>query len=93
MKINRKENCFNFIRAVAALQVFWGHASRHLGIHFPQAVQSILFCFRGVPVFFILSGFLIWDSIGRTSTFRQYAAKRFFRLYPELWGGVASMQF
>ena len=43
---------------------------------------------QGVPIFFILSGFLIWNSIARTDNFSVFVKKRVFRLYPELWGGV-----
>ena len=42
----------------------------------------------GVPLFFFLSGFLVWDSIGRSSGFTQYVKKRVFRVYPELWVAV-----
>jgi peptidoglycan/LPS O-acetylase OafA/YrhL len=35
-----------------------------------------------------LSGFLIWDSIERSRDFKEYARKRIFRVYPELWGAV-----
>lgn len=93
MEINRKKNCFNFIRMIAAMQVFLGHASEHLNVALPQVMRSILSCFNGVPIFFLLSGFLIWDSIGHTAGFKQYAVKRFFRVYPELWGGASLMQF
>ena len=42
----------------------------------------------GVPIFFFLSGFLIWDSIGRSNGFGHYVRKRVFRVYPELWVAV-----
>lgn len=32
---------------------------------------------------------MIWDSVKRTPTLREYARKRFLRIYPELWVGVA----
>jgi peptidoglycan/LPS O-acetylase OafA/YrhL len=44
--------------------------------------------FNGVPIFFILSGFLIWKSIERTDKISTFFKKRLFRLYPELWMGV-----
>ena len=44
--------------------------------------------FRGVPIFFAMSGFLIWFSIERTNSYSAYLKKRFFRIYPELWVGV-----
>ena len=35
-----------------------------------------------------MSGFLIWWSIGRSTSFQQYLKKRFWRIYPELWLAV-----
>lgn len=85
---NRKDNCFHLIRLLAALQVFLGHAFTHLQVAMPRALSAAAGCFSGVPIFFGLSGFLLWDSIARTKDLRQYAKKRLLRLYPELWGGV-----
>lgn len=45
--------------------------------------------FSGVPIFFTMSGFLIWGSIGRSKNFGEYLKKRFWRIFPELWGAVA----
>lgn len=42
----------------------------------------------GVPLFFFLSGYLIWFSVKRTHDSKEYYKKRFFRIYPELWGGI-----
>ena len=36
-----------------------------------------------------MSGFLIWMSIARSTTFGQYCKKRFWRIFPELWVAVA----
>ena len=49
---------------------------------------DIIHFFWGVPIFFTLSGFLIWQSIGRSKTFGEYCRKRFWRIYPELWVAV-----
>lgn len=35
-----------------------------------------------------MSGFLIWWSIGRSKSFGEYLKKRFWRIFPELWGAV-----
>lgn len=87
----KRTNSLNTIRLLAALQVFAGHAIPNLGLELPQWLTSILhvlFVFEGVPVFFFLSGFLIWSSIGKTRDFKTYLQKRVLRIYPELWGGV-----
>ena len=44
--------------------------------------------FIGVPIFFFLSGFLIWQSISNSKNFQEYLKKRVYRIYPELWGGI-----
>ncbi len=84
----RRNNCFNLIRLIGALQVFFGHACEHLEVKMPMAIRLLWGCFRGVPIFFILSGFLLWMSLERNGNFKQYCKKRVLRLYPELWGGV-----
>ncbi len=83
------KNSLNFIRILAALQVLIGHAEVHLKADFlPGIVSNALGVLQGVPVFFILSGFLIWNSISRTKDLKTFCQKRVFRLYPELWIGV-----
>lgn len=86
--MDRRENCFNFIRLLAALEVFIGHGCEHFKIIMPSLVREAWLCFRGVPVFFILSGFLIWNSLGRAKSFKNFCIKRVVRMYPELWIGV-----
>lgn len=81
-------NCLNTIRLLAALQVVWGHSTRWLEIPVPNTINQLLLLLQGVPVFFMLSGFLIWYSIGRSYNFKEYILKRFWRLYPELWVAV-----
>ena len=96
---SKRNNCLNLIRLLAALDVFYGHAIVNYdfaGFGETKGVLSILVIFmnvffvffKGVPIFYILSGFLIWDSIERTKDFKEYARKRIFRIYPELWGAV-----
>jgi peptidoglycan/LPS O-acetylase OafA/YrhL len=68
--------------------VLYGHTIAHLNITpIPWFTQFINF-FQGVPIFFALSGFLIWNSISKSKTFKDYAKKRFLRIYPELWMAV-----
>ncbi|MBR2466136.1 MAG: acyltransferase [Clostridia bacterium] len=90
--VDKKRNCLNLIRLLAAIQVFFGHAIPAFSLSLPlplRAIFSFLCIFEGVPVFFCLSGFLLWDSIKKTPSLKVYAKKRIFRLYPELWCGVA----
>lgn len=84
----KDKNCLNLIRLLAAIQVFLGHASGHLKTSLPDLLVKPFSIIQGVPVFFLISGFLIWNSLNRNSGFKQFAKKRVLRLYPELWGGV-----
>lgn len=86
--IDFKNNSLNTIRLIAALNVFYGHAVGHLNVTMPEAVNDLVSFFYGVPLFFTLSGFLIWFSIGNSKSFAQYIKKRILRLYPELWVAV-----
>ena len=83
-----KKNSLNTVRLIAALQVLYLHAIVHLEVSMPMAISTIINFFQGVPIFFTMSGFLIWDSIGRSSGFGEYCKKRFWRIYPELWVAV-----
>lgn len=83
-------NSLNTIRLLAAFEVLYGHTMRHIDIHgVPGWLDTIIHFFHGVPIFFTMSGFLIWMSIGRSSSFGQYCKKRFWRIFPELWVAVA----
>ena len=84
------KDCLNTIRLLAALQVVWNHVSWHLSLSGAgtYAISKFLGFFHGIPIFFTLSGFCIWMSIGRSKSFGQYAQKRFYRIYPELWVAV-----
>ena len=85
---NKNVDCLNTIRLLAAIQVMYGHTTSHLEIEPLPIISPLINYFHGVPIFFTMSGFLIWWSIGRSSTFLQYLKKRFWRIYPELWLAV-----
>ncbi len=87
--IDFKTNSLNTFRLLAALQVLWGHTRAHLQLENIPVLGDFIGFFSGVPIFFTLSGFLIWRSIGRSHSFGDYAKKRFWRIYPELWVAVA----
>lgn len=84
----RRPDCLNTIRLLAALQVVFMHTKAHLQLNVPEFVSWLLGFFSGVPIFFTLSGFLIWQSIGRSRSCSDYVRKRFWRIYPELWCAV-----
>lgn len=83
-----RDNCLNTIRLLAALSVMYVHAVTHLNVVVPEFVTKIFSLFPGVPIFFFFSGFLVWNSIGKSKSFFEYARKRFWRIYPQLWVAV-----
>lgn len=76
-----KLNNFDLLRLVAACQVLIGHSLTH----FDVAGISWLDYFPGVPVFFVISGFLISASWERSNSVLTYFENRFLRIYPALW--------
>lgn len=81
-------NSLNTIRLLAAFEVMYDHTREHLYLEMPELLNSIVHFFAGVPIFFMLSGFLIWQSVGRSNSYNEYLRKRFWRIYPELWVAV-----
>lgn len=75
-------NNFDLIRLLAALQVMLKHALVHLGFDGP-AIEW-LGLFPGVPIFFFISGFLIYQSYCNSSHLGQFALNRVLRIYPGL---------
>ncbi len=82
-----RENNFDLIRLIASIQVVLWHSYEHL--HIPskeinQIIYSLRF-FHGVPVFFCVSGFLIYASFERSKGVAQYFKNRILRIFPGLW--------
>jgi len=87
--MNRKNN-FDFIRLIFASFVIITHA-------FPLSGKSecdwlcqltngqIVFSYIGVKGFFVISGYLIFQSLERSSSLLDYFWKRFLRLFPALF--------
>jgi len=87
LNMDIRRNNFDLLRLFAALQVFFGHALSHLEIKSPilQSISGILAAFPGVPIFFMISGFLITASYERNTCLKQYTINRVLRIYPALW--------
>lgn len=88
--LNRKNNCFDFLRLFAAFSVVIGHAVAHLNLSFLWVHPGAGYWFHdGVPLFFILSGFLVYRSCERcVHTNRplfQYFINRYLRIAPGLY--------
>lgn len=59
MHVVYKNNSLDFIKLIASIQVFLGHALNHLNIHDFSSLKLMISLFQGVPVFFMISGYLI----------------------------------
>lgn len=92
MKTTERQNNFDLLRLLAALQVVYFHGITSLGLSFGAVmgrVNDLLTFFPGVPIFFAVSGFLITRSYERASGIRSYARNRILRVYPALWASFA----
>ncbi|WP_437588146.1 acyltransferase family protein [Sorangium sp. So ce1000] len=88
VRVSTRENNFDLVRIFAALQVAVFHASAHLQLPFESAwapLARVLRVFPGVPIFFVVSGFLISASYERRQDLRPYLRARLLRIYPALW--------
>jgi peptidoglycan/LPS O-acetylase OafA/YrhL len=80
-----RANNFDLLRFMAASQVAMVHVDEHLAVGIPSSVMYVLSIFPGVPIFFVISGFLISASFERATSLRAYAVNRILRIYPALW--------
>ncbi|WP_316817963.1 acyltransferase [Pedobacter nyackensis] len=85
-----KINNFGLIRLLAALQVLFCHSIEHLELKDNQIFSFIgekfIYYFPGVPIFFTVSGFLIFASFEKNhKAVKEYFFNRVVRLYPALW--------
>ena len=80
-----KTNNFDLLRIFAASQVLVGHTVLHLGIATPPWLYKLICAFPGVPIFFVISGFLISAAYERSPGLKSYCRNRVLRIYPGLW--------
>jgi peptidoglycan/LPS O-acetylase OafA/YrhL len=78
----------DLIRFFAALSVVLYHyISLHAPNAYPLISEAAKYGYLGVPLFFIISGYVIALS-ANNRTALQFGISRFVRLYPALWAGV-----
>lgn len=82
------DNNLDFVRLLAAMQVAVVHAKESFGVTVPLAVEFLLDAFPGVPIFFFLSGLLIYRSFENAGGLGPFALNRALRLLPALWSCV-----
>jgi len=85
VSVSFKVNNFDLIRLFAAVQVALIHIVTHLKIEQLYNLVAILKYFPGVPVFFVVSGFLISKSWQVSPSFSTYFRNRALRIFPALW--------
>ena len=88
MSNNYEFSNFDVLRLVAAASVIFSHAFLIADGHetnepFVRLTGSII-GIHGVFVFLIISGFLVTQSVRTSSSLREFAWKRFLRIYPAL---------
>lgn len=78
----------DLIRFFAALSVVFHHYMSRPGSNpFPTLSELTNYGYLGVPLFFIISGYVIALS-ANNRTALQFGVSRFVRLYPALWAGI-----
>jgi len=83
-----KVNNFDLIRLFAAVEVLIFHTFDRFQIAVPAWLEP-LHMLTGVPIFFVVSGFLVSASYERSSSLSTYARARALRIFPGLWACVA----
>lgn len=96
MKDDSRRNNFDLIRLAAASQVVLSHAIGHTGLgeklpEWGRRIFDALAWLPGVPVFFVISGFLIMRSYERSGgNVAGYFRNRALRIFPALWACLAA---
>lgn len=80
-----RNNNFDLLRILAAVQVVISHCIHHLKLDKTTAAFELLEKFPGVPVFFTISGFLISASFEKNPELSTYFRNRALRIFPALW--------
>ena len=87
MNKNRIEE-LDVLRGIAALSVILFHyTSKYDEVFTPKIFSTFEFKYGylGVQLFFIISGFVIFMTINKVKSGKEFVYKRFIRLYPTFW--------
>jgi peptidoglycan/LPS O-acetylase OafA/YrhL len=90
--LRQRLNNFDLLRLLAAAQVIYFHAVLFLDIEAGtplNALNSVAAIFPGVPIFFVISGFLVSQSYENSSSVGDYFRRRALRIFPALWVSFA----
>jgi peptidoglycan/LPS O-acetylase OafA/YrhL len=84
-----RANNFDLIRLIAAIEVIYIHAQDHLGAPPLRGIEGLVDMIPGVPIFFVVSGFLVTRSFVRNDgRVGRFALNRALRIYPGLWANL-----
>lgn len=80
-----------FAAACVVLSHYSSHSARYFGsgpfgVHLPT-----VYGFYAVELFFMISGFVIYFTLERSATWRDFAFSRITRLYPAYWTALTLM--
>jgi peptidoglycan/LPS O-acetylase OafA/YrhL len=79
----------DLVRFFAAFSVVLYHyTARNSSAAFPLLKEITKFGYLGVPLFFMISGYVISFSANNRSA-AEFVASRFARLYPAFWAGIS----
>lgn len=84
MQKDFRTNNFDLIRIVTATLVLINHSLSHLELETP-GFYTVIQQFPRVPMFFIMSGYLLSASFERNGELKNYFTNRLLRIYPGLW--------
>ena len=80
------------LRGLAAIAVVLFHYTSHFLVLYAPTLSplvSVKYGYFGVNLFFIISGFVIFMTLERTSRSMDFVVSRFSRLFPAYWVAVA----
>lgn len=86
MRIDYNKNALDVFRIIATAQVFLGHIISHFAMQ--NAPVNAVYFVRGVPILFVLCGFLAAKSLEGRSV-KQWLMGRAVRILPGFWACIA----
>lgn len=87
-EINNRFEPLDALRGIAALSVVLFHYTAKYREFFGHTFSEKLdfkYGFYGVPLFFIISGFVIFMTVNKVKSTPEFIYRRFIRLYPTFW--------